>query len=167
MATNNSFDVSTGVDMQEVDNAVNQALKEIAQRYDFKGTRCTVELDREKATIALDADDEFRMESLLDVVQTRLIKRGVPIKNLAIGDLVYGAGSSVRRTLTLAQGIPIETAKKIQRAIKDAGFKKVQAGIQGDELRVTSPSRDELQAVIAFLRAGNFDVELQFGNFRS
>lgn len=166
MATNNSFDVSTGVDIQEVDNAVNQALKEIAQRYDFKGTRCTVALDREKATIALDADDEFRMEALLDVVQTRLIKRGVPIKNLTIGDLIYGAGSSVRRTLTLAQGIPIDTAKRIQRAIKDAGFKKVQAGIQGDELRVTSPSRDELQAVIAFLRAGDFDVELQFGNFR-
>ncbi len=167
MATNSSFDVSTGVDIQEVDNAVNQAVKEIAQRYDFKGTRCTVELDREKATIALDADDEFRMEALLDVVQTRLIKRGVPTKNLTIGDLVYGAGSSVRRTLTLAQGIPIETAKQIQRAIKDAGFKKVQAGIQGDELRVTSPSRDELQAVIAFLRAGDFDVELKFGNFRS
>jgi uncharacterized protein YajQ (UPF0234 family) len=166
MATNQSFDVSTGVDIQEVDNAVNQARKEIAQRYDFKGTQCTIELDRDKATIALAADDEFRMEALLDVVRNRLIKRGVPVKNLTIGDIVHGAGSSVRRTVTLAQGIPTDTAKKIQRAIKDAGFKKVQASIQGDELRVTSPSRDELQAVIAFLRAGDFDVELQFGNFR-
>lgn len=167
MATNQSFDVSTGVDLQEVDNAVNQALKEIAQRYDFKGTHCTVELDREKATIALAADDDFRMEALLDVVRGRLIKRGVPVKNLTVGDNVQGAGSSVRRTLTLAQGIAPETAKKIQRAIKDGGFKKVQASIQGEELRVTSPSRDELQAVIALLRAGDFDVDLQFGNFRS
>jgi len=164
--TNSSFDVSTGVDIQEVDNAVNQSEKEIAQRYDFKGTRCTIELDREKATIALAADDDFRMEALLDVVRGRLIKRGVPVKNLVIGDIVQATGSSVRRTLTLTQGIPVETAKKIQRAIKDNGFKKVQASIQGDELRVTSPSKDELQAVIAFLRAADFDVDLQFGNFR-
>jgi cyclic-di-GMP-binding protein len=166
MAANSSFDISTGVDLQEVDNAVNQAIKEIAGRYDFKGTHCTVELDREKATIALYADDEFRMEALLDVVRTRLIKRGVPVKNLKIGDIIQAAGSSVRRVLTLAQGIPVDEAKKIQRAIKDGGFKKVQASIQGDELRVTSPSKDELQAVMAFLRAADFEVELQFGNYR-
>ena len=166
MAANPSFDISTGVDIQEVDNAVNQAVKEIAQRYDFKGTHCTIELDREKATIALAADDEFKMEAVVDIVRTRLIKRGVPVKNLGIGELILATGSSVRRVLTLAQGIPIEEAKKIQRAIKDAGFKKVQAGIQGDELRVTSPSKDELQGVIAFLRAQDFSVELQFGNFR-
>jgi uncharacterized protein YajQ (UPF0234 family) len=166
MATTSSFDVSTGVDLQEVDNAVNQAVKEIASRYDFKGTHCTVELDRAAATIALHADDDFRMEALLDVVRGKLIKRGVPVKNLTIGDPVQATGTSVRRTLSLAQGIPQETAKKIQRAIKDGGFKKVQASIQGDELRVTSPSRDELQAVMAFLRSQDFDVELQFGNYR-
>ncbi|MBL0180293.1 MAG: YajQ family cyclic di-GMP-binding protein [Gemmatimonadetes bacterium] len=166
MAANPSFDISTGVEMQEVDNAVNQAVKEIAQRYDFKGTHCTIELDREKATIALAADDEFKMEALVDTVRSRLIKRGVPVKNLDLGELIPATGSSVRRVLTLAQGIPTEEAKKIQRAIKDAGFKKVQASIQGDELRVTSPSKDELQSVIAFLRGADFAVELQFGNFR-
>ena len=166
MAANPSFDISTGVEIQEVDNAVNQAVKEIAQRYDFKGTHCTIELDREKATIALAADDEFKMEALVDTVRSRLIKRGVPVKNLDLGELIPATGSSVRRVLTLAQGIPTEEAKKIQRAIKDAGFKKVQASIQGDELRVTSPSKDELQGVIAFLRGADFAVELQFGNFR-
>jgi cyclic-di-GMP-binding protein len=166
MAANPSFDISTGVDLQEVDNAVNQAIKEIAGRYDFKGTHCTIELDREKATIALFADDDFKMDALLDVVRGRLIKRGVPTKNLTIGDPIAATGSAVRRVLTLAQGIPTEAAKKIQRAIKDGGFKKVQASIQGDELRVTSPSKDELQAVMAFLRAADFEVELQFGNYR-
>jgi uncharacterized protein YajQ (UPF0234 family) len=166
MAANPSFDISTGVEIQEVDNAVNQAVKEIAQRYDFKGTHCTIELDREKATIALAADDEFKMEALVDTVRSRLIKRGVPVKNLDLGELIPATGSSVRRVLTLAQGIPTDEAKKIQRAIKDAGFKKVQASIQGDELRVTSPSKDELQEVIAFLRGADFAVELQFGNFR-
>ena len=166
MASNPSFDISTGVDLQEVDNAVNQAVKEIAGRYDFKGTHCTIELDRDKATIALFADDEFKMEALLDVVRGRLIKRNVPTKNLTIGDIIPATGMSVRRVLTLAQGIPTDAAKKIQRAIKDGGFKKVQASIQGEELRVTSPSRDELQAVMAFLRTEDFGVELQFGNDR-
>jgi hypothetical protein len=166
MATSASFDISTGVDLQEVDNAVNQAHKEIASRYDFKGTHCTIELDREQATIALHADDDYRMDALLDVVRGRLIKRGVPTKNLTVGEPVAATGSSVRRTLALAQGISPETAKAIQRAIKDGGFKKVQASIQGDEVRVSSPSKDALQDVIAFLRGQDFDVELQFGNYR-
>lgn len=166
MAANCSFDVSTGADLQEVDNAVNQAIKEITGRYDFKGTHCTVEFDRDKATIALLADDEFRMEALLDVVQGRLIKRGVPTKNLKVGDPIIGTASSVRRVLTLTQGIPVDEAKKIQKAIRDGGFKKVQSTIQGDELRVTSPSRDELQGVMAYLRVQAFEVELKFGNYR-
>jgi uncharacterized protein YajQ (UPF0234 family) len=166
MASNPSFDITTGVDIQEVDNAVNQAEKEIATRYDFRATNCTMTLDRDAATIALHADDEFRMEALLDVVKGRLIKRGVPIRNLTVGEIVPGAGQSVRRTLSLAQGISQETAKTIQRAIKDGGFKKVQASIQGDQLRVSAPKRDELQAVIAFLRGQEYDVELEFGNFR-
>ena len=166
MAANSSFDISTGADLQEVDNAVNQALKEIAQRYDFKGTHCTIEFDRAKAEIRLAADDEFRMDALVDVLQTKLIKRGVPVKNLKLGDVEHGTGQSVRRTAALTQGIPQDTAKKIQRTIKDGGFKKVQASIQGDELRVTSPSRDELQAVMALLRSEDFGIELKFGNYR-
>ena len=166
MASNPSFDVSTGADLQEVDNGVNQALKEIAQRYDFKGTHCTIEFDRTKAEIRLSADDEFRMDQLLEVLRTRLVKRNVPVKNLQIGDLVPGAGTSVRRTIGLTQGIPPDAAKKMVKAIKDQGFKKVQASIQGDEVRVTAPSKDELQTVIAFLRGQDFGVELKFGNYR-
>ena len=166
MASNPSFDVSTGADLQEVDNAVNQALKEIAQRYDFKGTHCTIEFDRPKAEIRLAADDEFRMDALVDVLQARMIKRGVPVKNLELGDLVAATGQSVRRTMKLTQGIPQEAAKKIIKAIKDGGFKKAQASIQGDEIRVSGPSRDDLQAIIAFLRGQDFGIELKFGNYR-
>jgi cyclic-di-GMP-binding protein len=166
MASNPSFDISTGADLQEVDNAVNQALKEIAQRYDFKGTHCTIDFDRSKAEIRLAADDEFRMEALTDVLQTRMITRGVPVKNLDIGELEPATGQSVRRTVRLTQGIPADAAKKIVKAVKDGGFKKTQASIQGDEVRVTSPSRDELQAVIAALRAQDFGIELKFGNYR-
>jgi len=166
MASNPSFDISTGADLQEVDNAVNQALKEIAQRYDFKGTHCTVDFDRAKAEIRLAADDEFRMEALTDVLQSRMIKRGVPVKNLDLGALEQATGQSVRRTVRLTQGIPADAAKKIVKAVKEGGFKKTQASIQGDEIRVTSPSRDELQAVIAALRAQDFGIELKFGNYR-
>ena len=166
MASNPSFDVSTGADLQEVDNGVNQALKEIAQRYDFKGTHCTIDFDRAKAEIRLSADDEFRMDQLLEVLRGKLIKRGVPVKNLDIGDPVAGTGTSVRRTIGLTQGIPQDASKKMVKAIKDQGFKKVQTSIQGDELRVTAPSRDELQAVIAFLRTQDFGIELKFGNYR-
>ena len=166
MAGTSSFDVSTGADLQEVDNAVNQAVKEIAQRYDFKGTHVTIEFDRTKAVIKVHADDEFRMKQVLEVIQTKCAKRGVPLKNLKTGDLIPGAGTSVRCEIALTQGIPQETAKKIQKAIKEGGFKKVQASIQGDELRVTSPSKDELQTVIAFLRSQDFGIELKFGNYR-
>jgi uncharacterized protein YajQ (UPF0234 family) len=166
MASNPSFDISTGADLQEVDNAVNQSVKELAQRYDFKGTHCTIEFDRAKAEILLHADDEFRMEQLLDIVRTKMIKRGVPVRNLDIGDSIPSAGTSVRRVIGLKQGISTEVAKKITRAIKEQGFKKVQAAIQGEEIRVTAPSRDELQAVIAFLRGQDFEIELKFGNYR-
>jgi len=119
MASNASFDISTGADLQEVDNAVNQALKEIAQRYDFKGTHCTIEFDRPKAEIRLAADDEFRMDALLDVLQTRMIKRGVPVKNLELGAIIPAANDTVRREIKLTQGIPQEKAKAIVKAIKD------------------------------------------------
>jgi len=163
---NSSFDVSTGADLQEVDNAVNQAVKEIAQRYDFKGSHCGIEFDRAKAEIRMHADDEFRMQQLVEILQGRMAKRGVPVKNIKLGENIPAAGTSVRRTVTLTQGIPGDTAKKIVKAIKDQGFKKVQAAIQGDEIRVTAPSKDELQAVIAFLRGQDFELELQFGNYR-
>lgn len=166
MAANASFDVSTGADLQEVDNAVNQTLKEVAQRYDFKGTSSTVEFDRTKAEVHLSADDEFKMDALLDILRTKMVKRGVPIRNLRVGDLIPGAGTSVRRVVGLTQGIPQDTAKKIVKAVKDHGFKKVQASIQGEEIRVTAPSKDELQSVIAFLRAQDFELELKFGNYR-
>ena len=166
MASNASFDISTGADLQEVDNAVNQTLKEIAQRYDFKGTHCSVDFDRLKAEIRLSADDEFRMEALVDVLKTKMIKRSVPVKNLDLGELELATGQSVRRTIKLTQGIPQDVAKRIVKAIKDQGFKKVQGAIQGDEVRVTAPSRDELQAVIAFLRGQDFEIELKFGNYR-
>jgi cyclic-di-GMP-binding protein len=166
MASNASFDVSTGADLQEVDNAVNQAHKEIAQRYDFKGTHCTIDFDRAKAEIRLAADDEFRMDALVDVLKTKMIKRGVPVKNLKVGDLEQATGQSVRRNITLTQGIPQEVSKRMVKAVKDGGFKKVQAAIQGEEVRVTAPSRDELQNVIAFLKGQDFGIELKFGNYR-
>ena len=166
MAANPSFDISTGADLQEVDNAVNQTLKEIAQRYDFKGTHCEVNFDRARAEIRLSADDEYRMEALVDVLKTKMIKRGVPVKNLNLGTLEQATGQTVRRTVSLTQGIPQDTAKRIVKAVKDHGFKKVQAGIQGDEVRVSAPSRDELQAVIAFLKTQDFGIELKFGNYR-
>jgi uncharacterized protein YajQ (UPF0234 family) len=167
MAANPSFDVSTGADLQEVDNAVNQALKEIGQRYDFKGTHCTIEFDREKAAIKLAADDEYRLNALVDVLKTKMIKRGVPVKNLTFGTLEQATGSTVRQAIDLKQGIDQETAKKIVKGIKDKGFKKVQAAIQGEEIRVSSPSKDELQEVMGFLRGQDFGLELKFGNYRS
>src|SRR6185437_12086263 len=122
--------------------------------------------DRDQAEVRLSADDEFRMDALVDVLQSRMIKRGVPVKNLKLGDLVQGTGQSVRRTVTLTQGIAQDVAKKIVKAVRDGAFKKAQASIQGDEIRVTSPSKDELQGVIAFLKAQDFGIELKFGNYR-
>ena len=166
MAQTASFDITTGADLQEVDNAVNQAMKEVGQRYDFKGTHCTIVLDRTVPELRLEADDDFRMKALFDVLQGRLIKRSVPVKNLSVGEIEPAAGGRVRRTVGIQQGIDTDTAREIVKAIKGQGFKKVQAQIQADQVRVTSPSKDELQAVIQFLKAGDFGVELGFGNFR-
>jgi uncharacterized protein YajQ (UPF0234 family) len=166
MASLSSFDISTGADLQEVDNAVNQASKEIAQRFDFKGSRCTITFDRPGAKLELVADDEFRMKALFDVLQGRLIKRGVPVKNLTLGDIVPAGGDTVRREISFTQGIPQDTAKTIVKAIKDRKFKKATVSIQGDEIRVQAPSKDELQEVIAFVRQQDFGIELRFGNYR-
>jgi hypothetical protein len=162
-----SFDVATGADLQEVDNAVNQALKEVAQRYDFKGSHCTIALDKKAGTIRLEADDDFRMKALWDVLQSRLVRRNVPLKNVTAGDPEPAAGGRVRMQVTLQQGLPAETARAIVKDIKAHGWKKVQAAIQGDEVRVSSPSRDTLQEVIGFLRSRDYGVELRFGNYRS
>ena len=166
MAQAASFDVTTGVDLQEVDNALNQAQKEIAQRYDFKGSKAAIEFRRAESVIVLVADSEFQMKSLFDVVQTRLIKRGVSVKNLELGEVKPAGGDTVRREVKLKTALDGDTAKKIAAAVKEAKLKKVQAAIQGDQVRVSSPSKDELQQAIALLRAGDFGVELKFGNYR-
>ncbi|GAC1651047.1 MAG: YajQ family cyclic di-GMP-binding protein [Gemmatimonadaceae bacterium] len=162
----NSFDVTTGVDMQEVDNAVNQAQKELATRYDFKGSKSTIEFQRVDSKLVLVADDEFRMRALFDILQQKLIKRNVPVKNLDIGDVKAAGGDTVRREIGLKTALDGETARKVAAAIKDAKLKKVQAAIQGDQVRVSSASRDDLQAAIALLKGRDFGVELQFGNYR-
>ena len=166
MAQQNSFDVSTGADLQEVDNAVNQAMKEVTTRYDFKNTKCTINFDRAKSVLTLDADDDYKLKALYDVLQTKFVKRGVPLKNMKAGTVQQASGGRVRQEVTLTQGIPTETAKEIVKAIKGQGFKKVQSAIQGDEVRISSPSKDELQEVMAFLRTKDFGVELKFGNYR-
>ncbi len=166
MPDTNSFDVTTGVDLQEVDNAVNQAQKEIAQRYDFKGSKAEVDFKRAESKIVLVADSDFQMTALFDVLQAKFIKRGVPVKNLDIGEIKPAGGDTVRREIGLKMGLDGETAKKVAAAIKDAKMKKVQAAIQGDQVRVSSPSKDELQAAMALLRGKDFGVELKFGNYR-
>jgi len=166
MAAQFSFDVTTGVDMQEVDNAINQAQKEVSQRYDFKGSNARIEFDRTLALLSLFADDDFRMRALFDIVQTKLIKRHVSVKNLDIGDILPAAGGTVKRVVKLKTALDGETAKKVASTIKAAKLRKVQAAIQGDQVRVSSPSKDELQSVMALLRAEDFGVELHFGNYR-
>ncbi len=166
MAQTNSFDVTTGVDLQEVDNAVNQAQKEIAQRYDFKGSKATIEFSRGEGKLQLVADSDFQMEALFDVLQSRLIRRGVSVKNLDVGDIKPGGGDTVTREVVLKQSLDGDTAKKVAAAIKAAKLKKVQAAIQGEQVRVTSPSRDDLQEAMKLLKEEDFGVELQFGNYR-
>ena len=166
MATTSSFDVTTGVDLQEVDNAVNQAQKEIAQRYDFKGSKAAIDFKRAESMILLVADDDFKMRALFDVLQAKLIKRNVPVKNLDVGDTKDAGGDTVRKEIKLKTALDGDTAKKVSAAIKDAKLKKVQASIQGDQVRVTSPSKDDLQDAIRLLREKDFGVELKFGNFR-
>jgi uncharacterized protein YajQ (UPF0234 family) len=166
MPQQNSFDVTTGVDMQEVDNAVNQSQKEVAQRYDFKGSSASLEFKRAEELIALTADSDFQMKALTDIVAAKLVKRGVSIKNLDVGDIEPAGGDTVRRTIKLKTVLDTDTAKKVAAAIKEAKLPKVQAAIQGEQVRVSSPSRDSLQEAIQVLKAKDFGVELQFGNYR-
>jgi len=166
MATVLSFDITSNVDLQEVDNAVNQARKEVAQRYDFKGSRAAIDLNRGDNTLTLTADDDFKMNALWEILQTRMVRRGVPVKNLTPGPIEKAANDTVRRVITLQQGIPSEAAKEIVKFLKDRKLKKVQAAIQSDQVRVSSPSKDELQEAMRQLRDQDFGVALQFGNYR-
>ena len=166
VATQCSFDITSNVDLQEVDNALNQARKEVAQRYDFKGSKASIEFDPKESKLVLVADDDFKLNALWEIAQTRLVRRNVPVKNLSRGPALPAANSTVRQEITLQQGIPSEKAKDIVKFLKDAKLKKVQASIQGDQLRVTSPSRDDLQEAMRVLREQDFGVALQFGNYR-
>jgi len=167
MAKASSFDITSSVDMQEVDNALNQARKEVQQRYDFKGATVEIDFDRKAGTLKLLSDDEYKLTALVDVIQSKLVKRGVPIRNLDYGEVELAFGGKARQTITLVQSISTEKGKEIVRSIKDAGFKKVNAQIQDEQVRVTSPSIDELQTVIAHLKKQDFGLELSYGNFRS
>jgi uncharacterized protein YajQ (UPF0234 family) len=166
MAAAASFDITSTIDFQEVDNALNQARKEVGQRYDFKGATATIDLNTVEKTLTLVADDQMKMNALWEIVQTRLVRRGVPVKNFTPGASEPAAGGKVRRIVSIQQGIPIDTAREIVRFIKDRKLKKVQAAIQADQVRVSSPSKDELQEAIRALREHDFGIALQFGNYR-
>lgn len=166
MAALVSFDITSEVDLPEVDNAINQARKEIAQRYDFKGSKASIEFKKAENLLELIADDDFKMEAVWELLLTRLVKRGVPVKNLKPSENETIGGGLVKRKVALQQGIPIEAAKEIVKFLKDQKLKKVQASIQADQVRVSSPSKDELQQTMRLLRAQDFGVELQFGNYR-
>jgi uncharacterized protein YajQ (UPF0234 family) len=163
----NSFDVSTGVDFQEVLNAVQQSEKEIAQRYDFKGLRVGLELNKTEKTLVLSAPDDFKIKAVWDVLLAKLVKRKVATRNFHPGKIEPAAGGTAKQTIEIQQGLTTDMAREIVRIIKDAKLKKVQASIQGDTVRVSSPSRDDLQDVIALLKGKEFPAELTFGNYRS
>jgi uncharacterized protein YajQ (UPF0234 family) len=163
-AAENSFDIVSTVDLQEVRNAVSQAEKEIANRYDLK--KAAADLSLEKEEITLEASDDFSLEQSLEVLKTKLVRRGVNLKSLRYGKIEAASGGRARQKITLQQGIPIETAKKLVAEIKTKKL-KVQAAIQGDTVRVSGKNRDDLQEVIALLKTLDLDVPLTFSNYRS
>jgi uncharacterized protein YajQ (UPF0234 family) len=165
MASTYSFDIVSEVDLQEADNAVNQAMKEITQRYDFKGTASTIELDGKEKAIRVDSDDEYRLKQVVDVLESKLIKRGISLKALEYGEIEAGTKGSARQKITLQSGIGKENAKKITKLIKDRGL-KVQATIQDDQVRVTGKAKDDLQEVIQLLREADLPFDMQFVNYR-
>lgn len=167
MAVTSSFDVTSTIDFQEVDNALNQSRKEVSQRYDFKGSKSEITLNEKDKTLTLLADDEMKMNALWEIVQTRLVRRGVPVKNFKPPEKSEpAAGGLVRRVIAIQQGIPIEAAREIVKFIKDRKLRKVQAAIQADQVRVSSLSKDDLQETMRALREHDFGVALQFGNYR-
>ncbi len=167
MASNSSFDVTTGVDMMEVNNAVEQATKELQQRYDFKGVKAEIALDPKEKKITLTAPDEFKLTAVWDVLQSKMVKRKVPLKNLKPGKAEPAAGSSLRQVIELQQGLTTEMCREVVKVLKEAKLKKVQSAIQGDTVRISSPSKDDLQGAMQLLRGQDFGVELKFENFRT
>ena len=167
MAGTSSFDVTTGVDFMEVHNAVDQATKEITQRYDFKGLKVSFALDQKEKKITLSGPDEFKLKAMWDVLQSKLVRRQVPLKNLKPGTVEPAAASSARQEIAIQDGLTAEMARDIVRVLKDAKLRKVQSSIQGDTVRISSPSKDELQGVMTLLKGQDFGVELKFENFRS
>lgn len=165
MAAENSFDIVSKVDLQEVSNAIQNALKEIHTRFDLKDSKSDIQLEGKEALV-LSSADEYKLKAVTDILQSKLIKRGVPIKALDYGAVEPAAGSSVRQKITMQQGIPIEKAREIVKLIKDAK-KKVQASIQGDTVRVSGKDRDALQETIALLRGHDFGIDMQFTNYRN
>ncbi|MGD0478582.1 MAG: YajQ family cyclic di-GMP-binding protein [Terracidiphilus sp.] len=165
MAQENSFDIVSKVDIQEVRNAIDQAIKEIRQRFDLKDSHSEVNLEGSDS-IQLASVNEYKLEAVKDILSQKLVKRGVSLKNLTYGKIEPATGQSVRQKISLQQGIPVEKAKEIVRLVKDSK-KKAQASIQGDSVRISSKDRDELQAIIALLRGKDLGLELQFTNYRT
>jgi cyclic-di-GMP-binding protein len=162
----NSFDVISKVEMPEVANAVQQALKEIHTRFDLKDSHSQIDLNEKEHKITLASQDEFKLKSVIDVLESKLVKRKVPLKALTYGPMIPAAGSSVRQEITLQQGISTEKAREIVKKIKDSKL-KVQASIQGDFVRVAGRDRDTLQSVIKLLRENDFGIDMQFTNYRT
>ena len=167
MASTSSFDVTTGVDMMEVNNAVDQATKEITQRYDFKGVKVEIKLDEKAGTITLAAPDDYKLSAVWEVLQGKMVKRKVPVQNLKRETAESAAGSSLRQVVTLTTGLSSDLCREIVKFLKEAKLKKVQSAIQGDTIRISSASKDDLQGAMALLRGDDFGVEIKFGNFRT
>lgn len=161
----NTFDIVSKVDLQEVSNAIQNSLKEIHTRFDLKNTKSDIQLDGKDALV-LTSSDEYKLKAINDILQSKLVKRGVPLKALSYGTVEPAAGSTVRQRVTMQQGIPTEKAREIVKVIKDSK-KKVQASIQGDMVRVSGKDRDTLQEIIALLRQKDFGIDMQFTNYRS
>jgi len=164
MAAENSFDIACKIDMQEVTNALDQARREIETRYDLKGSKNEVRL--EKTDIVVTAADDMKLKAVVDILQSRLHKRGVPLKALSYGAVTEASGGARRQTIALQQGIPIEKAREIVRLVKDTKL-RVQAAIQEDQVRVSGKNRDDLQKIIALLKDRDLGIALQFTNYRS
>jgi hypothetical protein len=162
----NSFDVVSKIELPEVGNAIQQAMKEIQQRYDLKDSKSSIELNEKDHKILLASADEYKLKAVIEVLEGKLVKRKVPLKGLTYGTLIPSAGSSVKQEASLQQGIPIEKAREIVRKIKDSKL-KVQAAIQGDLVRVSGRDRDTLQSVIKLLRDTDFGIDVQFTNYRT
>lgn len=161
----NSFDVVSRVDMQEVKNALDQTMKEIRQRFDFKDTKTDLTLKEKEKELVVLSDDEYRLKAVLDILKGKFVRRGVSLKALTYGKVEEALGGTVRQVITIQSGIADDKAKTITKDIRDAKF-KVQTQIQGDQIRVQSKSKDELQGVIAFLKQKDFGIDLQFANYR-